>query len=278
MPELPEVEFARRCWERWADGRTVLAVAAPASRVLRPAQPRALQAIKGATFQEFRRQGKNLLFTARREDTILGLWSHLGMTGKWLRRPTGAEAPRFSRVRVDLDDGHSMHYCDMRLFGRIQVVPGARFDDLPEVRGLGPDPLAEGIDVARLHAKLAATRLPVKVALLDQRLLAGVGNIQASEALHRAGIDPRRPARSLSRPEARRLAAGVRSSIEATLRQFARAAGEDCEISYVEEPGTPNPFRVYGRAGARCPRCRKGKIERTVQAGRSTFFCPRCQK
>ena len=92
MPELPEVEFARRCWERWADGKTVLGVQAQASRVLRPRSPRALQALRGARFHAFARTGKNLLIRARgaRE---WGLWSHLGMTGKWLRRPRGTRVP-----------------------------------------------------------------------------------------------------------------------------------------------------------------------------------------
>jgi formamidopyrimidine-DNA glycosylase len=278
MPELPEVEFARRCWERWADGRTVLAVAAPPSRVLRPGTPRALRSLERMTFREFRRRGKNLLLTAGRGQERVGVWSHLGMTGKWLRRAQGAETPRFGRVRLDLDDGHSLHYCDMRLFGRFQLVPSADFQTIAELRTLGPDPVEDGIDVGRLHEKLQATRLPVKVALLDQRILAGVGNIQASEALFRAGIDPRRPARSLDRPEVRRLATGIRQSIAATLKQFEHAVGEDGDISYVEEPGTPNPFAVYDRAGARCPRCHKGIIERIVQAGRSTFFCPKHQK
>jgi formamidopyrimidine-DNA glycosylase len=281
MPELPEVEFARRCWQRWAGDRTVLAVTAQVSRVLRPHRPQALAPLKGATFFEFQRRGKNLLFTARRKAAPVGVWSHLGMTGKWLRRSTGAEPPRFSRARIDLDDGHSLFYCDMRLFGRLQLVPAARFEDIAELRALGPDPLADGIDVGRLHERLQATRLPVKVALLDQRLLAGIGNIQASEALYRAGIDPRRPAKSLDRAEARRLAAGIRASLTATLKQFEHDVG-DGDILYVEEPGTPNPFAVYDRAGQPCRRCKRGKqagtIERIVQAGRSTYFCPRCQK
>jgi formamidopyrimidine-DNA glycosylase len=277
MPELPEVEFARRCWQRWAEGRTVRAVGAPPSRILRPHRPRALAPLVGARFVAFDRRGKNLLFQARRENSIWGLWSHLGMTGKWVRRGAGDAAPRFSRARIDLDDGRSLHYCDMRLFGRLQLVPGARFDAVAELRALGPDPLVDGIDLDRLHAKLQATRLPVKVALLDQRLLAGIGNIQASEALYRAGIDPRRPARSLDRARARRLAAGIRASLRATLKQFEHDVG-DGDITYVEEPGTPNPFAVYDRAGEPCRRCRRGTVERIVQAGRSTFFCPRCQK
>src|SRR5438093_10810999 len=114
MPELPEVEFARRCWERWADGRTVLTVAAKATRVLRPRSPRALRALEGATFVGFGRRGKNLLLRAQRDGQPWGLWSHLGMTGKWVRRGRGAEEPRFARARLDLDDGHSLYYCDMR--------------------------------------------------------------------------------------------------------------------------------------------------------------------
>jgi formamidopyrimidine-DNA glycosylase len=280
MPELPEVEFARRCWERWADGRNVLAVAAPASRVLRP-NPRALRTLEGARFTQFDRRGKNLLLGARRGNEAIGLWSHLGMTGKWLRRATGEAAPRFSRARIDLYDGQSLHYCDMRLFGRLQLVPGARFDELPEVRALGPDPLHDGVDVDRLYQRLAATRLPVKVALLDQRLLAGLGNIQASEALYRAGIDPRRPGRDLDRAEVERLAAGIRASLRATLKEFEEDVGSG-DITYVEEPGTPNPFLVYDREGERCGRCKKGKgqgtIVRIVQAGRSSFYCSRCAK
>jgi formamidopyrimidine-DNA glycosylase len=276
MPELPEVEFARRCWERWAGGKTVLGVGAQASRVLRPRSPRALQALKGATFYEFGRRGKNLLLRARGAKEW-GLWSHLGMTGKWVRRARGVAAPRFARVRIDLDDGQSLYYCDMRLFGRLQLVPGARFETIAELKALGPDPLSDGVDVGRLQEKLQKARLPIKVALLDQRLLAGVGNIQAVEALHRAGIDPRRPARSLDRGEIRKLAAAIRRSIEATLAEFEDEVGDDSDIAYVEE-GAPNPFAVYDRAGERCPRCKKGIVERIVQAGRSTYFCPRCQK
>jgi formamidopyrimidine-DNA glycosylase len=276
MPELPEVEFARRCWERWADGKTVLGVQAQPSRVLRPRSPRALQALRGARFYAFGRTGKNLLIRAR-GGKELGLWSHLGMTGKWVRRARADEVPRFARVRLDLDDGRSLYYCDMRLFGRLQLVPGARFETLPELKGLGPDPLNDGIDVGRLHEKLQALKLPVKVALLDQRILAGVGNIQAVEALYRAGIDPRRPARSLDRAEVKKLAAGIRKSIDATLADFEDEVGDDSDIAYVEE-GAPNPFLVYDRADERCRRCKKGTITRIVQAGRSTYFCPACQK
>src|SRR4030095_11432753 len=114
------------------------------------------------------------------------------------RRAPGAAAPRFSRLAIELDDGSRLHYVDLRLFGRFRVVPAARFQEGAELRALGPDPLADGIDAAALHARLARSKLPIKTAMLDQRLLAGGGNIQASEALFRARIDPRRPARALS--------------------------------------------------------------------------------
>ena len=118
---------------------------------------------------------------------------------------------------------------------------------------------------------------------MDQALLPGIGNIQASEGLFRAGIDPRRPARSLSRAELARVARGLIDSIRFTLKTFREsgADGEDGDIDYVEERKTPNPFLVYGREGERCPRCKRGgrdgTIVRFVQAQRATFFCPRCQ-
>ncbi len=185
-----------------------------------------------------------------------------------------------ARVELDLDDGTRLHYVDRRMFGRFRVVPGARFDRLPEIATLGPDPLTDGIDAAALRARLARLKTPIKVAILDQSLLPGVGNIQASESLFRAAIDPRRPARTLSAHEVKRLAGAISKSIQFTLETFAAAGadGGDADIGYVEERTAPNPFLVYGRAGARCPRCKSGTIVRIVQAGRATFFCPSCQK
>jgi formamidopyrimidine-DNA glycosylase len=305
MPELPEVEVAARNLRRWAVGRQVRAVDAEASRVLRPGGPRALARVVGARVRSVDRIGKNLLVTLARSkaDRVsggrlrrpelgaggaepsegpdqIGIWSHLGMTGKWLRREAGAPVPRFSRARFTLDDGSVLHYADMRLFGRLRVVPGARFDQLPDLRALGPDPLRDGIDARRLWEKLARTRVPLKVALLDQRLLAGIGNIQANEGCFRARLDPRRPASSLTRAEANRLARGLLATIRYSLRRFEAdgVTADRADIAYVEEPKTPNPFLVYARAGERCSRRDGGIIQRVVQAQRSTFFCPRCQK
>ncbi|HEY6476417.1 MAG TPA: DNA-formamidopyrimidine glycosylase family protein [Polyangia bacterium] len=289
MPELPEVEIAARNLRRWGAGKTIRAVRIDrhAARLFRPGSAKAPLALAGAKLREIRRVGKNLLLTLVRRRAPLGVWSHLGMTGKWLRRGATDPAPPATRVELELAGGARLCYVDRRMFGRFRLVPGARFDALPEIAALGPDPLVDGIDVAALAARLAGLKQPIKVALLDQTLLAGVGNIQASESLFRAGIDPRRQARSLSAAEVRHLAVGIRRSIDFTLRTFAAAGadGGSADIGYVEERQAPNPFLVYGRAGERCPRCKRagrqggpGTIVRIVQAGRATFFCPRCQR
>ncbi len=275
MPELPEVEFAARCLRRWAEGRTIVGAELDprARRIFRPGTPAAFaRGVEGARVGAVRRIGKHLLVTLERGGAPLGLLSHLGMTGKWLRGGDGEPSPSHVRARLRLDDGHALLYRDPRLFGRLRLVPGARFEAVPEVAALGPDPLEHGIDPAALAGALARTRLPVKVKLLDQRLLPGVGNIHAGEACFRARVDPRRPARSLSRAEVKRLAAAILASFRLTLDAEAGP-----EITYVEEGGE-NPFLVYAREGERCPRCRKEKLRRIVQAGRSTFFCPRCQR
>ena len=276
MPELPEVEITARNLRRWAVGRRIeRAEAEPSARyVFRPSTPaRFAREVSGHRVESIVRLGKQLLVTLGGEGGPLGLLAHLGMTGKWLLRREGEPGPPLVKARLFLDDGNVLHYRDPRLFGRLRLVPGARFDALPEVQELGPDPLDHGIDVAWLAARLGRIGRPVKVAIMDQALLPGVGNIQASEALWRARIDPRRPARDLSRAEVKRVATAILESVRETI-----AREEGPEIEYVEEPGSANPFLVYGREGERCPRCRKAEIVREVQAQRSSFHCPRCQR
>jgi formamidopyrimidine-DNA glycosylase len=274
VPELPEVEVAARNLRRWLVGRRVRAVAATPTSIVGPA---GLAPLVGARGLEVERVGKHLLVTLARGRARVGLWSHLGMTGKWQRRPRGAEAPAFSHATLTLDDGATLHYCDMRRLGRLRVIPGARFDESPRLRALGPDPLRDGIDARTLHARLARVRAPIKVALLDQTVLAGVGNIQASEACFRARLDPRRASASMTRAEVARLARAILTSIRYTLARFAvdGADAGDGAIVYVEENRKANPFKVYGRKGAPCPRCGT-PITRVVQAQRSTFFCAAC--
>ncbi len=276
MPELPEVEIAARNLRAWTAGRRIVGVEAdPKARyVFRPSTPATFaRKLEGARFGKIRRIGKQLLVTLEKDGAPLGLLAHLGMTGKWLRRAPHDPPPRFSRARFALDDGAVLHFADMRLFGRLRLVPGARFEEVPEVAALGPDPLEAGIDRTRLAEALARSRLPVKVRIMDQAILPGVGNIQASEALFRAKIDPRRRSSSLAAREVKAIADAVLASVNESI-----AREEGPEISYVEEPGSANPFLVYAREGERCPRCKRAAILRVVQAQRSTYFCPRCQR
>jgi formamidopyrimidine-DNA glycosylase len=277
MPELPEVEIAARNLRRWAEGRRIARVDtdARAARIFRPGDRAAFaRALDGARLEKVDRRGKHLLVSLTdRRGRPVGLWSHLGMTGKWVLRAAADAVPPHARVRIDLDDGGVLLYLDPRLFGRQRVVPRADFASLPELAALGPDPVHDGIDPGRLRERLRATRRPVKVALLDQAVLAGVGNIHASEALFAARIDPRRRGQGLSTAEVRGLARAIATSLRRGIEMQ-----DGPEIAYVEEPGAENPFRVYARAGERCPRCREAEIRRIVQAQRSTFFCPRCQR
>jgi formamidopyrimidine-DNA glycosylase len=276
VPELPEVEIAARNIRAWAEGRRIVRVTTDprAVRIFRPGNRAGFaRALSGARLVQVDRRGKHLLVTLEgRRGGKVGLWSHLGMTGKWVLREATDPAPSHARVRLTLDDGRVLHYLDPRLFGRQRVVAQADFAALPELAALGPDPVHDGIDPGRLGERLRATRRAVKVALLDQAVLAGVGNIHASESLFAARIDPRRRGGGLSPAEVRALSRAIAASLRRGIE-----SQDGPEIAYVEEPGAPNPFRVYARHGERCPRCRKAEIRRIVQAQRSTFFCPRCQ-
>jgi formamidopyrimidine-DNA glycosylase len=164
-----------------------------------------------------------------------------------------------------------VRYVDPRIFGRFVVVSGDGAD-LPVWSALGPDPLVDGIDVDALHAKLAKRKLPIKPTLLDQTVLAGVGNIQATEALFTARVDPRRPARDLSRKEVAALARGIKETIDKTLKL------QDAPvITYVEEAGAENPFIIYGHEGEPCPRCKR-PLSKMILGGRGTVFCAHCQR
>jgi formamidopyrimidine-DNA glycosylase len=276
VPELPEVEWAARQLRRWLAGRRLAAVACEprARRIFRPGRPAAFAAaLRGARVEAVGRHGKQLLLTLATARGPLGVNAHLGMTGKWVRREAGGAPPPHARLTLRLDDGAAVHYTDPRMFGRLRLVPRARFEAWPDLAALGPDPMAAPLDLGRLGARLHATRRAVKVALLDQGLLAGVGNIHAAEACWRARLDPRRPGASLTPTEVARLARAVRASL-----RFGLASFDGPEIEYLEEGGE-NPFHVYAREGGRCRhRGCGGTVERLVQAQRSTFFCARCQR
>ncbi len=267
MPELPEVEVARRNLEAWLRGARLTRVElSPRLFVMSGlGGARAFaQKMQGRVVRSVERRGKWLRLVL---DGELALFSHLGMTGKWVLRRRADPSQPYERARLD-SARRSVRYVDQRLFGTLQ---GARADHAPAAwQALGPDALVDGVDAARLHERLARIKRSIKEALLDQTIVAGVGNIHAAEALWRARIHPERPASSLSAAEARELARGIEGSIRDAIRR-----GDGTEIVYVEEGGD-NPFDVYGKQGEPCPRCGT-RLVRIVQAGRSTVLCPHCQ-
>ena len=271
MPELPEVEFAARQLRRWLVGRRVEEAEVDPTRITRPQPPGDVaRAIAGHTLRDVQRRAKYLLLTF---DHGVGVLSHLGMTGKWVIRGRG-EPVRFSRARLFLPGGQVVHLCDSRMFGQLRAMPAEALRQVPVIKGLGPDPLEDGLTSKELGERLRRTARPVKLALMDQTVIAGLGNIHAAEALYRAKIHPARAARSLTAKEVAALRAGIFASIRHALA--AEAQSRAGEITYVEEGG-PNPFRVYDRKGEVCRRC-GAEIDAFTQGGRTTYFCPGCQK
>ncbi len=267
MPELPEVETASRHLRSWLLGKRIVAARAAKSRVIRGQPPARFAQLKGHKLLGLDRVGKWMLL---RFDGGEGLISHLGMTGKWMRRQKGEAAPSHLRASLELADGHAVDYRDPRLFGRLIRGKVETLQRQASWAALGPDPLP-GIDTARLHATLLRTRRTLKEALMDQRTLAGLGNIYVSESLFRAKLDPRRPGASMMPADTARLAGAIGDSLRAALEN----EDGDEPITYVEEGGE-NLFLVYDHAGEPCQECGT-PIERIVQGGRSTYFCPHCQ-
>jgi formamidopyrimidine-DNA glycosylase len=267
MPELPEVEFCGRALWRWTAGRRVVEVEVHDPRTIRASRTdrptaaledgaRALRdVVLGAPPTEPRRHGKRLLW--RFGDRALLL--HLGMTGKWTRG-----VPSFPKLSLHLDDGGVVHFSDPRLLGGVvPTTPEAGARAL--VDGLGPDAWRDPLPAL-------TGRRAVKLVLMDQAVVAGLGNLHAAEALWRARLDPHTPAAALGPRDHAALAAAVHEQLHVAL---AMMEGDD-EIRYVEESGAPNPFPLYDREGEPCPRC-GAPILRTPQGGRSTWWCAGCQ-
>ncbi len=259
MPELPEVEIARRQLLRWLEGREVVSAEGDRTRIFRGSSPERLAGLRGK-LDRAERKGKYLLLSF---EGGRGLLAHLGMTGKFVRRPAGHAEP-YSRARLALDSGEVVHFRDPRMFGRLEPVPSDQLWSLPVVRALGVDPLVDGLDWKTLRDAVGDSRQALKVALMDQGRVAGLGNIHAAEALFRAGLHPARSPRTLTDEEWKRLATAIRATLKFALED--QHASE--EIEYVEEPGAPNPFRVYGWAGTAVPQVQGGR-DRVVHPGRA---------
>lgn len=283
VPELPEVEVLVRHLAPLLEGRRICNLRVRRAKVLGPASVRRFtQALRGARFCGLARRGKYLLFQlcpAKRAEPLT-LVGHLGMTGRMYLLPANSPLPRHAAVILGLGRANFV-FEDPRGFGRLTLDAGP-------LRKLGPEPLATAFAAAPFAEALRRSRQAIKVKLLDQSLLAGVGNIYASEALFRAGIAPTLPAQRLSRGQVKRLWRAIR----AVLRQ-AIACGSTVPLNYAGQgasdrlfyfgraPGAPDYYqerlRVYDRAGRPCPKCAT-PIRRGVQAARSTYYCPRCQR
>ncbi|MGH7435756.1 MAG: Fpg/Nei family DNA glycosylase [Polyangiaceae bacterium] len=261
MPELPDVEFARRRLQRWLIDARVSAAHCADGRLTRPTAPRLFErTLAGRRVVAVSRRGKWLRIELDDGERV---FSHLGMTGEWVRLRVDAPALRFERARIDVTKGgrvSSVRYVDSRRFGRL--VPAKT--DIIDWTTLGPDPLSDGIDVLHLAAMMKGRR-SVKEVLMDQRVLAGVGNIIATEALWIARIDPRAKANVLGPADVRAVATAVRKAILSELKD--RAAGGDYEAG---------SFFVYGKAGQSCPRCTT-PLASVVLGGRTSVYCPGCQ-
>ncbi|HKJ93927.1 MAG TPA: bifunctional DNA-formamidopyrimidine glycosylase/DNA-(apurinic or apyrimidinic site) lyase [Longimicrobiales bacterium] len=274
MPELPEAETIVRDLRRRLPGSRITGARVPFPDILAPGlTPQTVHdAVAGNAFADVQRRGKNVVFVL---DDAWRIVVNLGMTGRLVvdDAPRAAEL-RHIAARFTLADGRALLFDDTRRFGRIDLYDPPAWTRRD--RELGVEPLRPSFTAARLHALTTTSRSPIRNWLLDQRRIAGVGNIYANEALFRARIHPDRPADSLDAGDAARLHRALR----AVLRDAIRARGTSLR-DYRDgagEPGTFQPrLRAYGRDGQPCPRCRH-TIERLVLTNRSAFFCPACQR
>jgi formamidopyrimidine-DNA glycosylase len=282
MPELPEVEVLARHLRPLVRDQTIREITVCREKVLRPTSTVQFKKIlRGAKFIGLTRRGKYLLFELRAKNsrTPVSLLGHLGMTGRMFLAGKKEPLPKHAAVVFDLG-AKNFIYEDTRYFGRLTL-------DISAVAKLGPEPLDESFSPEFFARSLKNSRQPVKVKLLDQSLVAGVGNIYASEALFRAGISPRRAANKLTAAQIKKLWRSIREVLMeaidcgSTIPLNFSAGKSDGLFYFGQAAGSPDYYeeklRVYDRAGRPCVKC-GSKIRRIVQGARSTFYCVRCQK
>lgn len=270
MPELPEVETTVRGLVPVLEGRRLVSVETRRGDLRRAFPPDLRQRLTGATVTSLGRRAKYGLIATDRGDTLV---FHLGMSGRWRIDP--AELGAHDHFLMETDAGRRAVLNDPRRFGSLDLVATDGLDRWEPLAALGPEPLGHEFTADYLLAALAGRSAPIKAMLLDQRIVAGLGNIYVCEALHMAGIAPSRAAGRISRPRLERLVGAIRAVLLAaiaaggsSLRDYARPSGE---LGYFSKQ-----WRVYGREGEAC-RC-GSPIRRRNDSGRSTFFCSRCQR
>jgi formamidopyrimidine-DNA glycosylase len=274
VPELPEAETIVRGLRPAVIGSRIRSAEVVHADVLREPRPRFADKVRGRTIVAVERRGKNVLLVLDERRLVA---VNLGMTGRLLpypTAPTGDRRPGHPAVWFHFESGSMLAFDDTRRFGTVECLSADEW--LERSHRMGPEPLDDTFTADALHGALKASRAPVRSWLLDQRKLAGVGNIYANEALHLAGIHPRTEARAVTRPAAERLHDAVREVLRSaigaggtTIRDYRNAEGE--EGLYARR------LLVYDRAGEPCGRCGEA-IQRTVFGGRSAFHCPGCQR
>jgi formamidopyrimidine-DNA glycosylase len=278
VPELPEVETVRRGLERHLVGRRIVTVDVGRERTVRRTSREALiDGLSDTVVERADRRGKYLLLPLDSGDTVM---IHLRMSGQVLLAARGSERPPHTHVVMHLDDGREAWFVDPRTFGEVVVFdPGRVEREVPELARLGVDPIAERFDVDILRGAFGSSRRALKPVLLDQHVIAGIGNIYADEILHRARLRPDRPASSLDR---RRVGELHRAIVDVLSEAIDAGGSTLSDAQYVDLMGDGGSYqdehRVYGRGGERCSTCGRGWIQRVVTGGRGTHFCGVCQR
>lgn len=269
MPELPEVEVVVLNLRDWLVGRTVRKLTVRDRSLLQALSPTTWsRTLRNRRCVAVERRAKYFLMRFEGQRTIV---AHLAMTGKIIKLG-GDDELSHSRLVLHLDDGSRLSFKDTRRFGKAWLLRDRELEAMPVLNRLGPDALLDRLTKQYLSEALARTRRPIKVVLMDQTVIGGLGNILASEVLFEAGVSPRKRAHRLTSAQVDQL----RRVIPKICRRVIRKQRSP-EVRYLGEPGSVNHFRMYQRHGEPCPRC-GASIKRIVQAQRSTFFCPKCQK
>lgn len=269
MPELPEVETIRRGLDEKIRGARIAAVTIRETRLRRAIDVGAIESLAGRRVRGVTRRGKYLLVDVGGEQTWL---VHLGMSGTLVFASRDCPVQPHEHVRVEIAGRGVLLYRDPRRFGLMRV---GRAEDFAELRAIGPEPLGDGFDGETLRRRLRATRREVKAALLDQRVIAGIGNIYANEILFRAGVRPTRRCQRLRRAEIERIARVAREVLTDAIERRGTSFSD-----YRDSDGMPGSFQqslaVFDRAGKPCRSC-GATVQRRVHGGRSSFYCPHCQ-
>jgi len=271
MPELPEVETVRAGLEPLLVGRTINEVTCFRQTLRYPLPDFA--SLEGQEIMSVKRRSKYLLFVLANDQTLV--W-HLGMTGQFHVLSREDDKARHEHVRIDLHDGQSLRYRDARRFGYAGLIASEALDSHAWFKMLGPEPLGSLFDADHLGSVCRARKAPIKTVIMDAGSVVGVGNIYASESLFRAGIHPARAAGRISKARLELLTDAIKQILQEAIE-----AGGSTISDFVKADGKPgyfaHSFQVYGRAGKTCLRCGK-VIKRITQSGRSSFYCPCCQR